>query len=83
MRKITTVTRKGQVTIPQVVRERLQISYGDKVEFAFNEQGQVILKPIKTDLDLLYGVLEKERPALELENQRKAARDWVGGRKGR
>ena len=83
MKKITTVTKKGQVTIPQIVREKLQIGYGDKVEFSFNEQGQVVLQPVKADLDSLYGILEKEKPDLDIEEQRKVARDWVGNRKGR
>jgi AbrB family looped-hinge helix DNA binding protein len=83
VKRITTITKKGQVTIPQVVREKLQIGYGDKVEFTFNEQGQVVMQPVKTDLDKLYGVLEKDKPALEIEEQRKAAREWIGNQKGR
>lgn len=83
MKKITTVTKKGQVTIPQIVREKLQIRYGDKVEFTFNEQGQVVLQPVKTDLDSLYGILEKEKPNLDIEEQRKVTRDWIGSQRGR
>ncbi|MGI6327362.1 MAG: AbrB/MazE/SpoVT family DNA-binding domain-containing protein [Dethiobacteria bacterium] len=83
MKKITTVTKKGQVTIPRMVREKLQINSGDKVEFTFNEQGQVVLQPVKTDLNSLYGILAKERPELDIEEQRKAARDWISSKKGR
>ena len=83
MNKITTVTKKGQVTIPGVVRKRLQINSGDKIEFIFNEQGQVVLQPVKADLSNLYGILAKEKPGLSIEEQRKAARDWIGNQKGR
>ena len=83
MRKITTITKKGQVTIPQIVREKLQVGYGDKVEFSLNEQGQVILQPVKTNLNGLYGILEKDKPDLNIEEQRQAARDWVSGQRGR
>ncbi|MEW5785696.1 MAG: type II toxin-antitoxin system PrlF family antitoxin [Bacillota bacterium] len=83
MKKITTITRKGQVTIPQTVREKLQIGYGDKVEFTFSEQRQVILQPVKTDLESLYGILAKDRPAENIEEQRKAAREWIGKQGGR
>ena len=83
MKKITTVTKKGQVTIPRMVREKLQINSGDKVEFTFNEQGQVVLQPVKTDLNSLYGILAKERPELDIEEQRNAARDWISSKKGR
>ena len=83
MRKITTVTKKGQVTIPRIIREKLQINCGDKVEFTFNKQGQVVLQPVKTNLDNLYGILKKEKPDLDIDEQRKIARDWIANQKGR
>jgi AbrB family looped-hinge helix DNA binding protein len=83
MRKITTVTKKGQVTIPRIIREKLQINCGDKVEFTFNKQGQVVLQPVKTNLDNLYGILKKEKPDLDIDEQRKIARDWIAEQKGR
>ncbi len=82
MKKVTSVTRKGQVTIPLVVRERLGIAYGDKVEFSFNEEGEVLIKPVKTDIDRLYGILCGKSSA-DPEEQRKHAREWVAGRPGR
>lgn len=39
----TTLTIKGQVTIPKKVRDALQLNPGDGVEFAFNDRGQIIL----------------------------------------
>ncbi len=83
MKRITTVTQKGQVTIPQAVREKLQIDYGNKVEFSLNEQGQVVLQPVKADLQEIYGSLAKDRPDSSIEEQRKLARDWIGDQKGR
>jgi AbrB family looped-hinge helix DNA binding protein len=82
VKKVTSVTRKGQVTIPLVVREKLGIAYGDKVEFSFNEEGEVLLKPVKTDINRLYGILSGQCGA-ESEEQRKQAREWVAGRQGR
>jgi AbrB family looped-hinge helix DNA binding protein len=77
------VTRKGQVTIPWVVREKLDIQYGDKVEFVFDEYGQVFLKPIKTDLDKLYGVLKDKKPTGSHEEHRREINEWVAESKGR
>lgn len=77
MKKFSTVTRKGQVTIPQVVREKLGIKYGEKVEFATNDKGEVILKAVKTDLADVYGALEERKPAGTHEEHRKAARYWA------
>ena len=42
---ITTVTTKGQVTIPKAVREHLGIGAGSKVEFQMGPDGNVILVP--------------------------------------
>ncbi len=77
MKKFSTVTRKGQVTIPQVVREKLGIKYGEKVEFATNDKGEVVLKAVKTDLADVYGALEDRKPAGTHEEHRKAARFWA------
>ena len=40
----TTVTSKGQVTIPKAVRERLGIRAGDKIELTEDEEGFRVTK---------------------------------------
>jgi antitoxin PrlF len=40
----TTMTSKGQVTIPKRVREALRLAPGDSVDFAVNPTGQVVLQ---------------------------------------
>lgn len=77
MKKFSTVTKKGQVTIPQIVREKLGIEYGEKVEFSTNDKGEVILKAVKTDLADIYGALENRKPAGTHNEHRKAARYWA------
>lgn len=44
---VSTVTSKGQVTIPKKIRMFLKIEPSDKIDFSV-ENGQVILKPVKT-----------------------------------
>jgi len=39
-----TVTRKGQVTIPKPVRDRLGVDPGSKVEFEVSEDGRAYLR---------------------------------------
>jgi len=39
------LTRKGQVTIPKPIRERLGVAPGDAVEFAVNDRGEVTVRP--------------------------------------
>jgi antitoxin PrlF len=40
----TTVTSKGQVTIPKAVRDRLGIGPGSKVDFKVAANGDIVLK---------------------------------------
>lgn len=40
----TTVTSKGQVTIPKKVRDALKLSPGCAVEFSVNREGEVVLQ---------------------------------------
>jgi AbrB family looped-hinge helix DNA binding protein len=44
----TTVTSKGQVTIPKKVREFLGIGTGSSVDFELTESGEVVLRPLAT-----------------------------------
>ena len=39
----TTVTRKGQVTIPKPVRDRLNIKPGSQVDFELAPDGRIVL----------------------------------------
>lgn len=43
----TTVTTKGQVTIPKRVRDHLGIRPGSAVEFDLNKDGQIVLLKAK------------------------------------
>lgn len=52
---LSTVTTKGQVTIPKSIRDQLHIQAEDKVDFIV-EGGRVVLIPVKT-LKELRGVV--------------------------
>ena len=41
----TTLTRKGQVTIPKPIRDRLGLQAGSRVEFQVGRDGQVRVLP--------------------------------------
>ncbi|MFY9270074.1 MAG: AbrB/MazE/SpoVT family DNA-binding domain-containing protein [Candidatus Manganitrophaceae bacterium] len=58
----TTLTKKGQVTIPKEIRDFLGLKEHDKVLF-IEREGTVILKPLKGNiLDLKGSVPPKNRP---------------------
>ncbi len=41
----TTLTSKGQVTVPKRIRDALQLLPGTAVEFSVNSNGEVVLRP--------------------------------------
>ena len=54
----STVSSKGQVTIPKQVREALGVDAGDRVLFVVRDDGVVELRPETVDLLDLVGILE-------------------------
>ena len=78
----STVTSKGQVTIPKEIRESLRIGPGDRLTFVVRADGVVELRPETTDLNSLYGVLRHKGRAITIERMNRdigdAAADSVG-----
>lgn len=58
--QLTTITQKGQVTIPIDIRRFLQVKAGDQVAFVKNEE-QIMIKPAQKFLDLKGSVRAKYR----------------------
>lgn len=58
----STISSKGQVTVPAAVRSELGLAPGTKVEFELCEGGVLLRKGQSADhpVDRLYGVLELE-----------------------
>ncbi|MDQ7053970.1 MAG: type II toxin-antitoxin system PrlF family antitoxin [candidate division KSB1 bacterium] len=69
---ISTVTSKGQVTLPRSIREKLNIKPGDKVEFWIGPDGQVRLVPINISITELKGLLAYSGPKKTIEEMQEA-----------
>lgn len=54
----STVTSKGQITIPKVVRERLNLEPGDKVYFDLRDDGSVLMVACNEPVESLFGLLK-------------------------
>ena len=59
MNKSSTISSKGQITIPQEVRNRLGLSAGDRVEFVVEGERTVIrpLRPRSNPFEKYAGIL--------------------------
>jgi AbrB family looped-hinge helix DNA binding protein len=44
----STISSKGQVTVPGEVRRRLGVKQGDRIEFAFVD-GAVVVRPVRAE----------------------------------
>jgi AbrB family looped-hinge helix DNA binding protein len=59
MQITTTVTQKGQVTIPAPIRRLLKVKRGDQVAFVVSKKKEVKVKPAKrVSIMSLYGALK-------------------------
>ena len=70
----STLTSKGQLTLPKPIRERLNVRPGDRVEFRLTEEGQVMVEAASRDLRTLRGILKAGDVRLTLEQMDEAAR---------
>ena len=55
----STVTSKGQITIPKVVRDRLHLEPGHKVYFDVRDDGTVSLITRKHPIESLFGLMSR------------------------
>lgn len=56
-----TITSKGQITIPQPVRQRLGLKTGDRIDFVFDAGGRVVLKSRRLPFEALRGIAKTAR----------------------
>lgn len=56
---LSTLTSKGQVTIPKIVRDALKLQKGDKIEFVENENHEFVLMPVTRKVSEVAGLLNR------------------------
>lgn len=61
MQFTTTVTQKGQATIPAPIRKKLGIKPNGKISFEINQNNETVIKPVKDFLSLR-GSLRSKKP---------------------
>lgn len=76
----STLTSKGQTTIPKDVRKRLNLHPGDRLEFVIDEDGRVLVLPASIDASELAGMLKATARAVSVEDMNRAIRKRGGRR---
>ena len=75
MRKFTsTVTQRGQVTLPAEVRRALGVKHRDKVAFTI-EDGEVRLAPASFSLESVYGSVKPSKKPEDFDELSRTAKD--------
>lgn len=69
---ISTITTKGQITIPVSIRKKFGLSPNDKIDF-ITEGDKIMLIPVKTLRDFRGSVTGKGTP----DKERQTAKDTV------
>jgi len=73
---LATLTTKGQVTIPKIIRESLKLNTGDKIEIIVTEKREAIIRPVSKKVDDIFCKLHKPgRKAVSLEAMDDAIRN--------
>jgi AbrB family looped-hinge helix DNA binding protein len=67
----STITTKGQATIPKAIREHLGLKAGDQVKFFVHPDGSVVLLP-KISVTALRGIVKAPGQAVGIEEMNEA-----------
>jgi AbrB family looped-hinge helix DNA binding protein len=76
----STLTSKGQTTIPREIRDHLHLRPGDRLEFVLEEDGRVVLLPATVDAGELAGMLKAPSRPVSVEEMNRAVRRRGGRR---
>jgi AbrB family looped-hinge helix DNA binding protein len=76
----STVTTKGQITIPKSIREALNLQTGDRVVFQLRDDGVVEIQPETVDLMSLFGALDPPVRGVSLDDMEAAIEAEATGR---
>ncbi len=73
----STVTKKGQTTLPKPVRDTLGVQAGDRVRYVVLD-GEARILPVRP-IGRLFGVLKHDGPPVTVEEMKRAIADAASG----
>ncbi len=75
-----TITSKGQITIPQQVRNDMGLSPGDRIDFVRMEDGHYAVVPASHSIKSLKGIVPLPDRPVSLEDMQEAIAAGAVGR---
>ncbi|MBU6434451.1 MAG: type II toxin-antitoxin system PrlF family antitoxin [Nitrospirae bacterium] len=76
----STLTSKGQTTIPKDIRTRRNLHPGDRLEFVIDKDGRVLVLPASLDASEIAGMLKPPARPVSVEGMNQAIRKRGGRR---
>ena len=67
-----TITAKGQVTVPKVIRDKLRLKPGDRVDFLLDASGELRVAPVTASVKQLKGMVPRPTKPVTLEQMDEA-----------
>lgn len=55
------LTSKGQITVPRQIRQHLGVGTGDRLDFSVADSGEVVVRPLRTSVRALAGIVTARR----------------------
>jgi antitoxin PrlF len=76
----STLTSKGQITLPKQVREQLRLQTGSRIDFVIEPSGRIVLKALNADFRSLKGIVRsrRRRPVFVEEMNESIAKGYSG-----
>ena len=74
----SSITSKGQTTLPKAVREALSVEAGDRVRYIV-EDDEVRIRKVKP-IDRLFGALKYDGPPVSLQEMERAIVEGATGK---
>ncbi len=69
---ISTVSSKGQITLPKSVRDHLKVDTGDRVQFLIDPDGNVTVWPVTEDVTRLKGMIPRPKKPVSIREMNRA-----------
>ena len=69
---VTTITSKGQITLPKSIRDKLKLHVGDRLDFIILYNGHLETIPLKASIKELKGIVPPPQNNVSLEDMERA-----------
>jgi len=75
----STLTSKGQVTVPKEIRDQLKLKTGQTLEFSVTSGGQVLIRPRNRTAAALKGMIKSRGKHVSISQMKETVADGYAG----